>query len=240
MTSKRLETRNTRGQAGHSTDVTSPPSAAREASAVVLVCLGLLTLLSLVSYHASDISLNATGSAVIRNWIGPAGAYWADLLLQGVGISAYALGVGLLLAGGRAFAGRRILPGLREAVGTLLLVPALGALAQLVTARIERPYPPGGVVGALVSQLLRERFALLGAYIVASAWGLVALALTADGILLGLGLRGLGALQFLWRGLPGLWGRGAAACAELWKRLSAVATHEEAEDEAPRVRWPSP
>jgi S-DNA-T family DNA segregation ATPase FtsK/SpoIIIE len=242
MTSKRLETRNTRGQGGRSADATIPPSAAREASAVVLLCLGLLTLLSLASYHAGDISLNATGSSVVRNWIGPAGAYWADLLLQGVGISAYALGVGLLLAGGRAFAGRRILPGLREAVGTLLLVPALGALAQLMAAHIERPYPPGGVLGAVMSQLLRERFALLGAYIVASAWGLVALALTADGILLGLGLRGLGALQFLWRGAPGLWGRLAGACTGLWGRLSAAAEDEDggAEPEAPRVRLAEP
>src|SRR5207249_3832490 len=90
-----------------------------EALAVALACAGVLTLLALVSYHPSDASLNASGPAEVKNWIGPAGAYWADLLLQLLGTGAYGLSFGLLLAAGRALKGNRIRPGLREALGTL-------------------------------------------------------------------------------------------------------------------------
>ncbi|MEZ4273524.1 MAG: DNA translocase FtsK 4TM domain-containing protein, partial [Myxococcota bacterium] len=72
-----------------------------EALAIILACLGLLTLLSLMSYTPRDASLNASGSAKVSNWVGPVGAYWGDLLLQGLGIGAYGLGLGLLLAGWR-------------------------------------------------------------------------------------------------------------------------------------------
>ena len=84
----------------------------QEILAVLLCCFGLLTLLALASYEPADASLNSAGSsAVVRNWIGPAGAYWSDLLLQALGVGAYALSLGALLAGWRSLIGRRVLPG---------------------------------------------------------------------------------------------------------------------------------
>ena len=73
-----------------------------EAGAVLLGCVGLLTLLALASYHPGDASLNAGGAEVVRNWIGTAGGYWADLLLQIMGMGAFPFGAGLLIAGWRA------------------------------------------------------------------------------------------------------------------------------------------
>ncbi len=55
------ERRNTKRR----TDVSTPSArrnAQHEAIAVALGCIGLLTLLALVSYDASDTSLNASGS----------------------------------------------------------------------------------------------------------------------------------------------------------------------------------
>lgn len=163
-----------------------------EVVAVVLGCLGVLTVLALASYHAADASLNASGAADVRNWIGPAGAYWADLLLQVLGVSAYALGVGLLLAAWRALTARRVFPGWRELVGLLLTVVAVGALAHLVTRGRVLSYPPGGVLGALLGDWLRERLATVGSLVVATGLVLLALAVSVNGILAGLGVRGAG------------------------------------------------
>jgi DNA segregation ATPase FtsK/SpoIIIE-like protein len=181
----------------------SPPSALREATAVLLLCGGALTLLALLSYHAEDLSLNATGQDLVRNWIGPAGAYWADLLLQSLGLGAYALGLGIVLSGWRAFFGFTIWPGGREVCGIALLVVAIGSLSHLLFWEELRPYPAGGLPGVLLGPLLRERFARLGSYIVACSMCLIALALTADGILYGLGWRGIGILQWLLEALRG-------------------------------------
>lgn len=164
---------------------------AEEVFAVLLCCVGLLSLLALVSYSPADPSLNSAGSSPShRNWIGPAGAYGSDLLLQALGVGAYVLSLGVLLAGWRSLVGRRVLPGLREASGSLMFIACGGALAELVVAP-GSSYPAGGVGGALIAAFLRENFALLGAAIIASALVLVSLAVTADGMLRGLGLRGL-------------------------------------------------
>src|SRR5690606_11526119 len=115
-----------------------------EALAVVLLCASVLTLLSLASYHPADESLNAAGNPDVSNWIGPAGAYWADLLLQALGIGAYALAVGLGLGGFRAFLGKRLLPGFREGAGTLLLMLCLVSSAHIALQGHQAPFPAGG------------------------------------------------------------------------------------------------
>lgn len=165
-----------------------------EAMGVVLWCAALLTLLALATYDPRDASLNASGSAMVANWIGPAGAYWADLLFQSLGIGAFALGAGLVLAGWRAFAGRRVLPGLREGLGIMMLIFSSGAAAHIAMHGEPTPYPPGGIVGALLGETLLVQFALVGASILAGALCLLSLALTTDGALTGVGLRGLGTI----------------------------------------------
>lgn len=178
----------------------------QEVAAVFSLCAGALTVLSLISYDAADVSFNASGAAPAHNWIGPAGAYWSDFLLQGLGVGAYALGLVLLLAGGRAFAGRRILPGLRESLGTVLLIFSVGALAHLLIAPFgDHSFPAGGVGGAILAGLLTERFATVGAYMIAGTLSFAALTITTDGILRGLGLRGLGTAVGIFARLQAFW-----------------------------------
>ncbi len=162
-----------------------------EVVAVVLGCLGVLTIASLLSFHPGDASLNASGSIQVQNWIGPAGAYWADALFQLLGVSSYAIGIGCLLASWRALVGKQVWPGLREAAGLSATVVSIGAFAHLVLWGEVRAYPAGGVVGAIAGVALREQLAVAGSFIVASALVLVSLAITADGVLAGLGWRGL-------------------------------------------------
>ncbi len=170
-----------------------------EVIGVLLWCTGALTLLSLLSYASSDASLNVANRGTVHNWIGPAGAFWADVLFQAMGIGAFLVGIGAVLAGWRAFAGRRVLPGLRESLGVIALMLSGGSFAHLlVTAGVAAgkfAYPPGGVIGALSGGVLLDYFAIVGGLIVSGALVLVSLALMADGVLTGLGLRGLGAIR---------------------------------------------
>ncbi len=178
-----------------STGPTTSSKALHEAFAVALGACGLLTVLALASYNPLDASLNASGSADVANWIGPAGAYWADMLFQMLGIGAYALGLGTMLAAIKAFAGQRIRPGLRESAGTLLLIISVGAFAHLVCLGQPRPYPAGGVVGAILGQVLIEKFARIGSFILSGALVLTSVTLTVDGLVSGLGLRGATAMK---------------------------------------------
>ena len=177
----------------------------REAMAVALWCAGLMTCLALGSYDAQDASLNASSSSKVQNLIGPAGAYWSDLLLQLFGVGSYALGMAFLLAGWRAALGRRIRPTFREASGIALLTTCLGSFWHLLLAGKAHPYPPGGVAGAVLGEQLLIYFAKAGSFILSGALCLVAAAITADGVLTGLGLRGLGAFRGLWLRLEAWW-----------------------------------
>ncbi len=120
-----------------------PSQVHTEAMAVLLGCCGLLTLLSLMSYHPADVSLNASGSSEVHNWIGTAGGYWADFLLQVLGVGAFPFGAGLLMAGWRALLGKRIMPGFREVFGILCLIGSLGTFAHLMAAGEAHSFPPG-------------------------------------------------------------------------------------------------
>src|SRR5271165_1275166 len=64
---------------------------------------GLLILLSLASYLPEDPSLNtAVATGVLpHNWIGPVGAYAADVLFQVFGWVAFLLPMALLVVGAR-------------------------------------------------------------------------------------------------------------------------------------------
>ena len=66
-----------------------------ELAGFVGLTISVLLLLSLVSYHASDISLDVAAPAAFsqpaRNWIGMFGAYLADMLYQLLGYAALVL-----------------------------------------------------------------------------------------------------------------------------------------------------
>src|SRR5580698_8237298 len=85
---------------------------------------GLLILLSLASYRPQDPSLNtsvATGT-LPGNWIGPAGAYLADVLFQGFGWVAYLLPFALLVMGARWLMARPFEAAPTKMVGSTLLL----------------------------------------------------------------------------------------------------------------------
>ena len=135
---------------------------------LVLACAVLL-FLSLVSYHPTDPSFNTDGSGAFHNWIGPAGAYTSDMLLQIEGISAFflplligALGWTWMLSRPAGSPGAK----LTGIILTFLFAPALFGLIPS-HPHILYGLPIAGLTGRLVADLLVRWFNETGAWIVA-------------------------------------------------------------------------
>jgi S-DNA-T family DNA segregation ATPase FtsK/SpoIIIE len=136
---------------------------------LLVLASAVLLVLALVSYHPTDPSLNTVGTGPVRNWIGPAGATFSDLLLQVEGVSAFLLP--LLLAGlGWTWMRSRPAgsPG-SKAVGILLTLLFAPALCGLLPGQPHFLYalPVAGLTGRLVSDFLVRFLNYPGACIVA-------------------------------------------------------------------------
>ncbi len=137
---------------------------------LLLFALGLLLLLSLVSYSATDPCFSVSGAdGEIKNFIGIIGAYLSDVLLQLVGVSAYFLpcfffAYALFLALG----GEAVHPHLKK-VGGILLFASVSAFFGLQGGTLRlfgEDVPSGGMLGGSISYLLLSGFSHTGAYII--------------------------------------------------------------------------
>jgi S-DNA-T family DNA segregation ATPase FtsK/SpoIIIE len=184
----------------------------REILAVVIFAAALLVALSLLSYNPSDRSLNApSGSASTRNWGGLAGAYLADLLLQGLGLAAYLLPLFLFTVSYGLF--RDSYEGFRRTklTGGSLLVWSAATLLSLVRM-VDAGWQAGGVVGDFTAERLVALFSRVGAYVIVVPAFLLALAVVTQRSLsssLELGLKGAERsrkwIAWSWQRLETLW-----------------------------------
>src|SRR4029077_5481382 len=145
--------------------------------------IAILTALALISYSPHDPSFNVSGETSAlhsaRNWIGPVGAYGADLLFQGFGYAAFLLPIGMFIVGSRLFRSELLESPVIKIVGYSLLVLMLPAMLTLWhIPEIRTAIPPGGLLGHLVSDALLTGFNTVGANLVALAIFFVALFLT--------------------------------------------------------------
>jgi S-DNA-T family DNA segregation ATPase FtsK/SpoIIIE len=141
--------------------------------------VGLLILLSLASYLPEDPSLNtavATG-AEPHNWIGPVGAYVADVGFQMFGWVAYLLPLALLIMGVRWLLARPFEAPRTKMLGAGILVVSLGALLGLFpyTPAIQGVLRGSGLLGYLAAAGLIHTFNRVGASIVAATLFLASL-----------------------------------------------------------------
>ena len=166
----------------------------REILAVVIFVAALLVALSLFSYNPSDRSLNTpSGSASTHNRGGLAGAYLADLLLQGLGLASYLLPLFLFTVSYGLF--RDSYEGLRRTklTGGSLLVWSAATLLSLVRM-VDAGWQAGGVVGDITAERLVALFSRVGAYVIVVPAFLLALAVVTQRSLsssLELGLKGV-------------------------------------------------
>ncbi len=139
--------------------------------------------LALISYSPRDAAFNVSGVAAddhpAKNWIGPVGAYTADLLFQVFGFAAFLLPVALGILGYRWCRSRAIDSQIATVAGYVLLLLSLPSLLTLThIPDVRGAVPAGGVLGTLVSHGLQSGFNFWGALLVAMAVLIVSLFLT--------------------------------------------------------------
>jgi S-DNA-T family DNA segregation ATPase FtsK/SpoIIIE len=151
------------------------------------VTIAVLVALALVSYNPHDPSFNVSAGSpevhAAHNWIGPAGAYGADLLFQGFGYAVFLLPIGLFLVGMRWFRSEVVESPTTKVVGYVLLVlmlPTVLTLWQRIIPNVRGAIPPGGLVGHLTAGALRAAFNVIGANLVAVATIVVGVFLTTN------------------------------------------------------------
>jgi DNA segregation ATPase FtsK/SpoIIIE, S-DNA-T family len=144
----------------------------RELAGFLLGVLGLLILFSLVSYFPRDPSFDASGATSLpHNWIGVAGSYTADLLVQLLGWVAYLIPAAFILLGGALVRARSLVAPRIRTAGLVLMIASLGALLELFpyTPRVHGIIRGSGLAGYWVAAGLVHTFNPLGAAIVAGA-----------------------------------------------------------------------
>ena len=138
------------------------------------ITLAVLMALALISYIPHDVALNVAAptaeGGLAKNWIGPVGAYGADLLFQALGFAAFLLPAALLVLGWRWFRSRAITSQAATIVGYVLLLLSLPSLLSLWHfPEVRGAVPPGGLMGSLISSGLLSGFNSWGANLVAVA-----------------------------------------------------------------------
>ena len=137
---------------------------------LLLFAIGLLVMLSLVSYSAVDPCFSVSGTgAGIRNTIGIIGAFLSDALLHLFGLAAYVLP--LLMFGYAVYftLGQEAAHPLLKKVGGVILFISVSAFFGLQgeTARLfGEEVPSGGMLGGFIARLLIAGVSGIGAYII--------------------------------------------------------------------------
>ncbi|MBI4459898.1 MAG: DNA translocase FtsK 4TM domain-containing protein [Acidobacteria bacterium] len=121
--------------------------------------LALLLLLSLVSYSSTDRSWNtASASPASNNWVGPAGAFAADLFYQLFGFCAFLFPIALAGVAWIWLRSRPCESPWFRILGALLLLLSLGTSFSLIpySIRLFGVFPLGGLLGLLLAEALRK------------------------------------------------------------------------------------
>jgi DNA segregation ATPase FtsK/SpoIIIE, S-DNA-T family len=154
----------------------SPPATRgfwSEALAIVVMAFAVLLVLSLASYRPDDPVwlLGRWSGEPVRNVAGMVGAFLAEFLHQLLGHAAWAAPGLLLLAGWRAFWGRRERTLAHLAGYTLMLLAAAACLHLLLDAGASGPPAAraGGWIGAITGRLLSGLLNRWGGLVVALA-----------------------------------------------------------------------
>ena len=192
----------------------------RESAVIALAVVGLVLLVALATYDSNDPGWSRlSDSTTIHNRIGPAGAWFADLLFYIFGRPSFLFPVmigvvtwSLFRSGRKLEHASRANTAVRIAGFVLLLVASCG-LATLHWSDAGMPHTAGGAIGDTVGKGLKSGLYFLGAT-------LLLLAAWMAGASLSLGVSWLTVMDRL-----GAWSWGAVA----WVRARIAARREAAE-----------
>jgi len=145
--------------------------------------LALMLLIALATFDPHDPApfFKAGAGSLARNFIGPTGAFLAELFVaQLFGVAALLLPLVLGLFGWKLFWCRPIEAPYTKALGVLLLLLSLTAFLALAVGTVTfegEPVRAGGAIGELLAGLLTADFNRTGAYILVATSLFVALVL---------------------------------------------------------------
>jgi S-DNA-T family DNA segregation ATPase FtsK/SpoIIIE len=153
-----------------------------EAIGLILFTVTILLLLSLLSYHPTDPSLNVSHNALsdhsVQNFIGEFGSTLADVLLQALGYPAFLLPVIFAVFGWKWLRSRQVKYPSIKCVGLLFLIGSSCALLGLLFPhylRVGWSLKAGGVAGDLLADWFRARFNITGSVILVLSLLLISL-----------------------------------------------------------------
>ncbi|MBV8904368.1 MAG: DNA translocase FtsK 4TM domain-containing protein, partial [Acidobacteriia bacterium] len=144
----------------------TPYKRLNEVTGFLLLLVGLVILLSLVSYHVQDPSLDTASDARPRNLIGYPGSYLSDLFFQTLGAAAFLFPLLSFVLAWRWLRSEAIESGAAKAIGAGLLAASLGAALSFMPWRMfGGNIRIGGVLGYSLSRYLLESLNPVGALI---------------------------------------------------------------------------
>jgi S-DNA-T family DNA segregation ATPase FtsK/SpoIIIE len=130
---------------------------------VLLAALTAAGWLSLITWSAADPSLTHAAGGATRNWMGPLGAIYSDLLLQSIGLAAIFGMVIMTFWSAELILRRRLIEARwRIMIAPVALLILAGALASLPPpARWPLHHGLGGAFGGMVLKLATSGFAII-------------------------------------------------------------------------------
>jgi S-DNA-T family DNA segregation ATPase FtsK/SpoIIIE len=135
-----------------------------EVTGFLLLSLGLVTLLSLVSYYAQDPSWDTAAEARPLNLVGYAGSYLSDLLFQSFGAAAFLFPLLAFLLSWKWIRSEELEAGAVKIVGAMLLTAGVCTALSFVPLRLfGGTVRIGGTVGLAFATWLIESLNLAGA-----------------------------------------------------------------------------
>ena len=138
-----------------------------EVTGIVVFALDALLALSLVSYSSND----GRPGHDVENWIGPGGAFVADVTTLSLGVTAFTVPLAVVIVGLACFrtiekpkhAAIRAVAALAAALAAMVLLHLLLRGTQVL------PFPAGGLLGAFVADGMSAFLAPLGTGVLAAA-----------------------------------------------------------------------
>ena len=152
-----------------------------EVTGFLLLSMGMVALLSLVSYHTQDPSWDTSSSSRPLNLIGYPGSYIADLFFQSFGAASFLFPLLTFLLSWKWIRSEAIEAGWVKVFGTLVLLSSACAGLSLLPLRLfGGAIPLGGTVGLELARYLVDRLNLAGAILAAVTASIVSVYLVSS------------------------------------------------------------
>ena len=145
----------------------TPHRRLNEVVGFLLLSLGLVMLLSLVSYHTQDPSLDTAAASRPLNLVGYPGSYLSDLFFQMFGAAAFLFPLLTFLLSWKWIRSEELQAGAVKIFGSILLTLALSAGLSFVPLRLfGGTIRIGGALGLTLANYLVDSLNVVGALVV--------------------------------------------------------------------------